>query len=172
MLKRGWAWGVAPDVTGRLLRWPGDCSWSRLTALLLGRLLGVLLVTGARSMGLAVQWTLMKPESWSGWFPLNSSPSCSYRWFHCDFQNVPREHPNCAARLQLSWMKSKWKLLYDWRSVSQTVCLDIEYPCGTCDQLLLPVGMLLSEIFGLVSIGRPLWREDGSAICSVITQWS
>jgi hypothetical protein len=25
---------------------------------------------------------------------------------------------------------------------------------------------------GLVSIGRPLWREDGSAICSVITQWS
>jgi hypothetical protein len=32
--------------------------------------------------------------------------------------------------------------------------------------------MLLSEICGLVSVGRPLWREDGSAICSVITQWS
>jgi hypothetical protein len=32
--------------------------------------------------------------------------------------------------------------------------------------------MLLSEICGLVSMGRPLWREDGSAICSVITQWS
>jgi hypothetical protein len=32
--------------------------------------------------------------------------------------------------------------------------------------------MLLSEICGLVSGGRPLWREDGSAICSVITQWS
>jgi hypothetical protein len=31
---------------------------------------------------------------------------------------------------------------------------------------------LLPEICGLVSIGRPLWREDGSAICSVITQWS
>jgi hypothetical protein len=31
--------------------------------------------------------------------------------------------------------------------------------------------MLLSEICGLVSVGRPLWREDGSAICSVITQW-
>jgi hypothetical protein len=53
-----------------------------------------------------------------------------------------------------------------------TVCLGIKYPCGTCDQILFPVGMLLSEICGLVSGGRPLWREDGSAICSVITQWS
>jgi hypothetical protein len=31
---------------------------------------------------------------------------------------------------------------------------------------------MLSEICVLVSVGRPLWREDGSAICSVITQWS
>jgi hypothetical protein len=31
--------------------------------------------------------------------------------------------------------------------------------------------MLLSEICCLVSVGRPLWREDGSAICSAITQW-
>jgi hypothetical protein len=53
-----------------------------------------------------------------------------------------------------------------------TVSLGIEHPCGTCDQILFPVGMFLSEICGLVSIGRSLWREDGSAICSVITQWS
>jgi hypothetical protein len=39
---------------------------------------------------------------------------------------------------------------------SQSVCLGIEYPCKTCDQILLPVGMLLSEICGLVSVGRPL----------------
>jgi hypothetical protein len=38
--------------------------------------------------------------------------------------------------------------------------------------MLFPVGMLLSKICGLVSIGRPLWREDGSAVCSVITQLS
>jgi hypothetical protein len=55
---------------------------------------------------------------------------------------------------------------------SQSACLGIEYPCGTCDLILFPVGMLLSEICGLVSIGRPLSREDGSAICGVITQWS
>jgi hypothetical protein len=29
---------------------------------------------------------------------------------------------------------------------SQSVCLGIEHPCGTCDQILFPVGMLLSEI--------------------------
>jgi hypothetical protein len=31
-------------------------------------------------------------------------------------------------------------------TVNQSVCLGIEHPCGTCDQILLPVGMLLSEI--------------------------
>jgi hypothetical protein len=42
----------------------------------------------------------------------------------------------------------------------------------SCNQMLLPVGMLFSEIWGFVSVGRPLIREDGPAICSVITQWS
>jgi hypothetical protein len=49
-------------------------------------------------------------------------------------------------------------------TVSQSVCLGIEHPCGTCDQILFSVGMLLSEICGLVSVRRPLWREDRSAI--------
>jgi hypothetical protein len=54
----------------------------------------------------------------------------------------------------------------------QSVCLGIEHPCETRDQILFHVGMLLSEICSLVSMGRPLWREGRSAICSVITQWS
>jgi hypothetical protein len=57
-------------------------------------------------------------------------------------------------------------------TVSQSVCFRIECPSGTYDQILFPFGMLLYEICGIVSVGRPLWREDGSAICSVITQWS
>jgi hypothetical protein len=52
-------------------------------------------------------------------------------------------------------------------TVSQSVCLGIEYPCWTCDQILFPVEMLLSEICGLVSIGRPLCREVGSAIYKI-----
>jgi hypothetical protein len=43
---------------------------------------------------------------------------------------------------------------------------------GTCDQILLPVGRLLSESCGLVSVGLPLWREDGSAVFSAVIQWS
>jgi hypothetical protein len=43
---------------------------------------------------------------------------------------------------------------------------------ATCDLILLYVWMLLSESYGLDSLGRPLWREDESAIHSAITQWS
>jgi hypothetical protein len=39
--------------------------------------------------------------------------------------------------------------------VGQSVCLGIELPCGTCDQILFLVGMLLSEIYGLISVVRP-----------------
>jgi hypothetical protein len=60
------------------------------------------------------------------------------------------------------------KILYDCRSV----CLGIEHACETCDQILLPFRMLLSEICGLISVGRPLWQEDESAVCSAIAQWS
>jgi hypothetical protein len=41
-------------------------------------------------------------------------------------------------------------------TVSQYVCLGIEHSCGTFGQILLPVGILLSEICGLDSVGRPL----------------
>jgi hypothetical protein len=72
----------------------------------------------------------------------------------------------------LSECRSRSYFTTDNQSVSQSVRLSIKYPCGTCDQILFPVRMLLPEICGLVSVGRPLWREDGSAICSAITQWS
>jgi hypothetical protein len=83
---------------------------------------------------------------------------------------IKNSFPTLQAYINLfrGHVQPKSKLLYDW----QSVCLGIEHPCGTCNQILLPVGMLLSEICGLVSVGRPLWREGGSAICSVIAQWS
>jgi hypothetical protein len=37
----------------------------------------------------------------------------------------------------------------------QSVCLGCRADSGTCDQILLPVGMLLSESYGLVSVGAP-----------------
>jgi hypothetical protein len=36
------------------------------------------------------------------------------------------------------------------------IYIGVEHPCGTCDQILLPVVILLSEICGLLSVGRPL----------------
>jgi hypothetical protein len=36
---------------------------------------------------------------------------------------------------------------------------------GTCDQILLSVRRLFSEICCLVFLGHPLWREVGSVIC-------
>jgi hypothetical protein len=41
-------------------------------------------------------------------------------------------------------------------TVGQSVWLGIDHPFEICDQILLTVGMLLSEICGLVSVGRPL----------------
>jgi hypothetical protein len=95
-------------------------SWSRLTAMLLWRLLGVLLFTGARSMRrAAVHWRSMKPESWSGWFPLKSSPTCSYRWLHCYLQNV---HANCTAgKVCANWSESSSWL--DWTELTPFISL-------------------------------------------------
>jgi hypothetical protein len=111
-------------------------------------------VSGRRSLwredGSAI-CSVITPSTWRARFPYLYQPGTG----------LPSYTPG---------LKSKSKFLYDWQSVSQSVsqsvCLGIEHPCGTCDQILFPVGMLLSEICGLVSVGHPLWRENGSAICS------
>jgi hypothetical protein len=66
---------------------------------------------------------------------------------------------------------SKSKLLYDWRSVSQNVLVS-----STLEGLATRY-YFLSECFCLKFAvfflwERPLWREEGSAICRVITLWS
>jgi hypothetical protein len=64
-------------------------------------------------------------------------------------------------------LQSKSKLLYDWRSVSQSVCLGVEPTLW-----LVARYYFLSESCCLASMGHPLWWVDGPAVCSVITQWS
>jgi hypothetical protein len=93
-----------------------SCGWGRLTALLLGRLLGVLLFTEARLVRRAVQWRPMKPESWSGCFPLkSSSPTCSCCWFVTGLQNVPRAHADCTGGMCVLtglWYLADWSVFY------------------------------------------------------------
>jgi hypothetical protein len=51
-------------------------------------------------------------------------------------------------------------------TVSQSVSMSrYRAHSGTCDQILLSVLRLFSEVCCLVSVGRPLWREVGSVIC-------
>jgi hypothetical protein len=116
-------------LVGGWLHWPGDCSWSRLTAFQLGRLLGVLLFTEARSMGRAAQWSRMKPECWSDWFPLKSSPTCSYRWLHCDLRDVltcRSDLANCSVfYVYFCWSSQSQSQSYfttDGQSVSMSWC--------------------------------------------------
>jgi hypothetical protein len=65
------------------------------------------------------------------------------------------------------YSNSKPKLLYDWRSVS----LGVEPTLGLVSRYYF-----LSERCclhcSLVSVGSPLRREDGFAVCSAMTQWS
>jgi putative component of toxin-antitoxin plasmid stabilization module len=97
--------------------------------------------------------------------------SIVFRKNYGDFAQLPRFRQRQGVRSFDKHFSSRRsvELLSYFTTVSQ--CLGIEHPCGTCDQILLRVGMLLSEICGLVSVGRPLWREDVSPIYSVITHW-
>jgi hypothetical protein len=65
--------------------------------------------------------------------------------------------------------RSRSYVTTDYQSISMSWC---RAHSGTCDLILLPVEMLLFESCSLVSVGRPLWREDRFAVCSAITQWS
>jgi hypothetical protein len=55
------------------------------------------------------------------------------------------------------------------QSVSQSVCLGVGHPFGALDQIFL-FPFFCKTVALLFVLGRPLWREDESAICSAICQ--
>jgi hypothetical protein len=63
---------------------------------------------------------------------------------------------------QFSKSKSKSKLCYDRRSAGQSV-LEKSTHLG-----LTTRSWLLSDIWGFVDLGRPLWRQDGSAVLQLL----
>jgi hypothetical protein len=90
-----------------------------------------------------------------------SYDSQGLRWKH----SYPPSHGGSDPTTVSSCSKSK--LLYDWQSVSQSVCLGIEYPYGNCDQKLFPIGMLLSEICGIVSIDDEMMMMMRGRVCNL-----
>jgi hypothetical protein len=114
---------------------------------------------------------------------LLSTDSCVPRWrlFHtnqllvfssqADFQlnwqlNSPNQpatsrhftKPKCCQLQHLTRCKSK--SYCDWRSVSLSVSQSVSQSVSLMTRYLL-----LFDSYGLVFLGRPLWREDGSVLC-------
>jgi hypothetical protein len=82
-------------------------------------------LSGPRSTSQKRVWVDPVSEKWNGvhsasWVRLRSyleekvavvynaeNTTCSYRWLHCGFHNVPREDPNCTDRTQrAAWFES------------------------------------------------------------------
>jgi hypothetical protein len=57
-------------------------------------------------------------------------------------------------------------------SIGYFTLLYFSYFMTYSQSVCMYVWRLLPESCGLVSVGRPLWWEAGSAVCSAITQWS
>jgi hypothetical protein len=97
-------------------------------------------IISCRNIAVWNLWSSVRRPLWRE----DGSPICSVitQWSE---SLITRNH-TLLSRLRLpppTWLKVEDTLRL---IVSQSVCLGIEYPCGTCDQILLPVGMLLSEI--------------------------
>jgi hypothetical protein len=91
------------------------------------------------------------------------APMCALE--NCQWWEDPYFVGAAVIRHSRSWSH----FLTDGQSISMSRC---QAHSGTCDLILLTVRRILSGSCSLVSVGRPLWREEGSAVCSAITQWS
>jgi hypothetical protein len=58
-----------------------------------------------------------------------------------------------------------------WPTVSRPIRLCVRHPFGAHDQIF-PFPFFYRSLALLFVLVRPLWREDGTIICSAICQWS
>jgi hypothetical protein len=66
--------------------------------------------------------------------------------------------------------KSKSELHYDRQPVGRSVLVSGTHSSGTRDQFFPFSLWSFLDSCGFVGVGRPLWREDGSVICSAMMQ--
>jgi hypothetical protein len=87
--------------------------------------------------------------------PLDNTPQLNCQ---LSYSTISSQPPLQNSDDSLS--ESKSKLCYDRQSAGQSV-LEQSTPLG-----LMTRSWLLSDSCGFVDLGRPLWREDGSAGCN------
>jgi hypothetical protein len=105
-----------------------------------------------------------RAQPFSGLIPMGlMSILCLYFW---DCPNLEGQVPVCIFprnKVAQSYLQALWSRSY-FTTDGQTVRMSwFRAHSGTCEQILLPFGRFLSESCYPVSMGRPLWREDGSA---------
>jgi hypothetical protein len=96
------------------------------------------------------------------WHSLQSYTPIFHSWYHHIF-TIGNLTANCMPPHSLRNWTVKSKSHCDWRSVSQSVSLDVEPHLGLMTRYLV-----LFDSYGLVCFffaGRPLWRKGGSVFC-------
>jgi hypothetical protein len=143
-------------LVGCWLRWPRDCNRSRLTALLLERLPGVL----ALHWGSLARWSQRVDLAGSHQSLRRPAPIAGYiaasRTYGVNTQ---------TALLELN-------LLTDLLEVEVTLRLTVSMSWYRAPLWDLRPDITSCRSVAVWNLRLPLWRENGSAICSVIIQWS
>jgi hypothetical protein len=79
----------------------------------------------------------------------------------CCGKHGKRDCSSIVGRFPFQVVKSRVKSYYDWRSVGQP-----DLVSGTHLVSVTIFLKLLLNICGFVDVGRPLWRDDVSAVCT------
>jgi hypothetical protein len=81
--------------------------------------------------------------------------------------------PECLCNISTTreGVVFSWVELLLWPTVSRPIRIGVGHPFGAHDQIFL-FPFFCRTIALLFVLGRPLWREEGSVICSEIFQWS
>jgi hypothetical protein len=145
------------------------CNWSRLTALLLGRLLEVLLLTEACSMGRAVHWSPKKPESVDPAGPTEVFADLLLSLLYFDLQNVPWElhcsSATCWLVRVVSWL-SQSHITTDGQSVLKRLpaylcwCLETDPSVDTDGNNHVLLGYHGNSVYRAIA-WIPIWETCG-----------
>jgi hypothetical protein len=155
-----------------LCAWVYHCAWSFQCAFLFVFLCACLVFPYAcvrlrvPSFSTATELTSVSPSG-KGRKQIEIHISCVQFIADCSDTQIEVAQVLSASAMSLTAQSNALlmsKSLYDWRSASQYVL--VSSPLWDLWPDITPVGRLLSKSCGLVSLRRPLWREDGSALCN------